>query len=299
MRKRDTKLPDRGCFRSVLATSPSWAMVLSRLSLIPVLVFTSCTGQPLSSPNVQFGRTPGGQPKVIAAQVVRSGDGIDIDQPVGRVVGTVGSALGTGAMVAGGGAGMCITGGGATGPYAGAAIVLCLGVITVAAAAATLVGGVAGATLAHKKEEIIRATEALKQALSTAEPVAGIEKALVFPLGTAAAEPEAADLIARSRPDLPLAELKELGVDGVIRVEVTQLDLAVYGRLDPDVQVIITARGRLVDTETGDKSAVYSWSHRGPREDYFDMAENDARPLRAAIQQSYDGISQLIVADLF
>jgi hypothetical protein len=222
--------------------------------------------------------------KVIAVRMVSAREDPEFEPPLSGA----GSGATEGARSAVGGG----CGGGAGGPIGAA---LCLGLLSVAA----ITGAVVGAGLSHSEQEVAEATAALKQALAEAAPAAGVERAVVKQIGEIEQGRYQARKLSAHEAGLSNAELAERGFDAVLKLEVSELDLAIFGKIDPDAAVVLSVRANLSDTASSTISAPLAWTYVGSHHDYFDLAAEDARELRGAIDRSYEAISGLIVADLF
>lgn len=260
-------------------------MNLVRLWSISVLFLASCTST--VPPHPEFGRA---QTRDYEAIVVRSRPftgNIEFEQPlagVGRGA-AVGAGQASAEMILG-----CMESGGD--PLVG---LFCMTLTPIAA----ITGAIVGAGVSHTEQEITHATKILKDTIAAANPVANMQHFVVRRLRQTRDGRYDIRALSEHETNLNNAELAERGIDLVLELEMTQLDLAVFGRIDPDAAVIFTIRAHLNDTHKGHVSVPISWIYKGVRHDYFELAANNARLLHQSINQSYEDVSALIVDDLF
>ena len=253
------------------------------LWLLSVLTLTSCTDHKPPLPELALLRTE--DYEVIAVRSKPFEVSNDWEEPIrGR--------LGGGALVAGQATGQCIVQ--CTSEPDPFSMVVCLVLTPIA----TVAGAIYGAATGHSEEEVTQAVTALKEAITAATPVTGVEQAVMTRLRTTGDGRMQWRTLSQSELNLSVEELAELGIDAVLELRVSPIDLAMFGRIDPDAALVLAVRAELIDTNSGSASVGASWAYEGTHYNYFDMAENEARLLRESIQQSYDKIAQVIVADL-
>lgn len=252
------------------------------LCLVWSLILASCVE---TLPPPDFAGALGQDYRVIA---VRSKtlyqDDILFQQPVNGA----GSGAASGAAQATGE----VLGGCGTG---GASLLICLGLAPIAA----IVGAIYGSIHAHSEREVAQASAKLKEGIAEAEPGPGIERAVVTRLRIAGSGRYEVRTLSGNELNLTSVELGEEGIDAILEIEVSRLDLAVFGRIDPDAAIILAVRAAMVDTRVGLTAPALTWAYHGAHHDYFELAGNDARLLRDSIIQSYEEVAELIVSKIF
>jgi len=200
---------------------------------------------------------------------------------------------GKGALTGAGKAGAGWLGGGAGGdPYAAVVLVALLPV-------AIVTGAITGAVMAHPEDEVIEATTAIKGALADARPAIGIQEAIVKDCADLKGRQVKVRPLSESEINMSPAQLAGLGIDAVLDIEISHLDLIVFGDLNPDASLTMAIRSSILVTDMGTVSASSSYSYMGKRHNYFELAEGDAYLLRESIKQSYKEIAGLLVTDSF
>ena len=89
------------------------------------------------------------------------------------------------------------------------------------------------------------------------------------------------------------------GFTSALEIAVTDLDLPLDGRIDPDAALVITADARLIDARTGAELYRRTWSYLGRSRNYFREAADNARLLRADIEDGLAKLAARMVDDLF
>jgi hypothetical protein len=163
---------------------------------------------------------------------------------------------------------------------------------------ATITGAMVGAGASHSVEEVTSATASLKDALKKVAPAKALELALVKSLRSTERASYDVRALSKSEAKLTNNDLAKLGFDAVVDVKVSNLDLAVFGRIDPDASVTCTATVTVHDTVNRSASLPLSWTYQSNRYGYFDLAKKDARLLRRVFDESYEKIVAMIVNDL-
>jgi hypothetical protein len=174
-------------------------------------------------------------------------------------------------------------------------LMFCIALLPVGA----VTGAIVGAGAAHSEESVEQATRSLKSALAEAQPVAGVERAIIEEMRGIGDSRYQVHAMSKSEKGLSNQELTKHGIDAVLEVKVSHLDLAVFGKLDPDASISLTVRASLHGTNNGTISAPLTWTYLGDRHDYFDLAADDGRLLRDLVGQSYEKIGKMIVTDLY
>jgi hypothetical protein len=213
--------------------------------------------------------------------------------PVDRATGTAESA-GQGARTGLRAAGDCLKKSEGAGEFWGFALIFCTAFIPVS----VVVGTIVGITLSHSEEEVTIATVALKKTLAEAAPNDLVTQAVTTFISELEDGKYEARSLSGAEAGLSSVDLAKQGIDAVIDLEVTRIDLAVFGELDPDAAITLNVRGRFRDSTDDRALPNLSWFYVGERHDYFDLAADDARLLRSEIEQGYEKISRLIVSDL-
>lgn len=222
---------------------------------------------------------------VIALRVKPYTANIDIDEPI--------KGSGAGALMGAGGAAGAWgvgTAGALSNPYTAIVFVALLPVVAVT-------GAITGGIMAHPEKEVIEATTAIKEVLTAAKPAKGIQEAIEKSLIDLNGGRVKVHALSESEINMPPAQLAGLGIDAVLDIEISHLDLIVFGDFDPDASLTMAIRSNIIVTDTGTVSASSSYTYLGKRHDYFELAEDDAYLLRESINQSYKEIAELLVID--
>lgn len=157
----------------------------------------------------------------------------------------------------------------------------------------------AGAGASHSKEEVTNATVALKNALERATPAEDVKKAVAGELKKYRGGRYEVRALSQSEAGLSNEALANAGFDAVLDIEVQDLDLEVFGRINPDAAVVLAIRASLNSILRRKNTVPFSWTYRGERYSYFVLAKADARLLRSSIKNVCARISTLVVLDLF
>ena len=171
--------------------------------------------------------------------------------------------------------------------------IFCIGILPIGMVAGAIVRG----AQARSEKEVVEATAALKAALGGARADVGVSKALLEHLSPAVFRD--VRLLKDDEGPLSMDEIAELGLDAVIEIELSRLDLVVFGKIDPDAAIILTSKVRVKRTTNGDAGPPYSVTFLGRRHNYFALAANDAALLRRRLAVAYDELAGFIVADVF
>ncbi len=164
---------------------------------------------------------------------------------------------------------------------------------------AAVIGAIVGAGARHSEEEVTDATAALKKALAEAAPDVGLRNAIVDRVVAASGGRYRIRALSAQETRLADEDLAGLGIDTILQLEVSRIDLAVFGRIDPDAAIALTVRAGLHATTGGLAHTPASWTYIGDRHNYFKLAADNAGLLRDLMNRSYEEISAFIVADLF
>lgn len=201
------------------------------------------------------------------------------------------SGAGQGALgsIVGGGGGGCYSG-----PL-GCVIGLALGIAL--APVAAVVGGVVGADKAHTAEEVEAAEARLRAVLAGVRPDENLRDRI------AALARDDASLTIRGRATadygVSYRRLAKEGIDTVLETTVTRFGLESVGHIDPDLTLRLGVRTRLVSA--ADDAVLYdrTWEYRGETRNFFEMAADDATPLRTEIADAYQRMATAVVHHLF
>ena len=174
-------------------------------------------------------------------------------------------------------------------------ILMCIGLLPVF----VVVGAIVGAAISHSDEEVTQATNALRRTISTSMPTAGVEQAVINQLRATPAKQFEVRSLSETEVGLSYAQLAEEGVDAVLELQVSRLELVIFGRIDPDAAVYYLVRADVVNTSIGPTNRNLSWGYLGTTYNYFEKAADDGLLLRNSIERSYEEVAELIVADLF
>ena len=265
--------------RRTLSRFQTTAVSILRLQLVSLLVLAACTEQ--APPLPRMVGASGREPQTIAVRSMPYKDVSNWQEPLRGA----GSGAATGA-------------GQALGEYAscpGSGGLLCIALLPIF----VVVGAIGGAIVSHSDEEVMQATAVLKNTIATATPVIGVEQAVTDQLRATPAKHYEVRALSERELGLSYAQLAEEGVDAVLELQVSRLDLVIFGRIDPDAAVYFLVRADVVDTSTGPTNRSLSWAYLDTRYDYFEMSANNAHLLRGSIERSYKEVAELIVADLF
>lgn len=161
------------------------------------------------------------------------------------------------------------------------------------------IGAGVGAGVAHTEEEVEEASDSLSRALAEST----LNEDLFAHLRAAGAGHRVAN-IARAE-GMAAASLRRgealdpVQPDGLLEIGVSHVRFESSGEWDPDLSMRISARAHLVRGH--DQRVLYrrAWEYRSPWEDYFDMAEDDARLLRTMIDTGLRQLAEAIVTTLF
>jgi len=169
----------------------------------------------------------------------------------------------------------------------------------IALVGATVGAGVGGG-MSHSDEEVVDATASLKNLMIGENPDKILAEAVSAHLQEARSRHYNVHTLSEDELTLSNAELAEKGIDAVLELEVTSLEVIVPpNSIDPDAQYFLGTRSRLIDTRSDVTSLAQSWIFASSPYDYFELAAEDAQRLAQLIEQSYSEISDLIVSDLF
>ena len=254
-------------------------------SSVLIFVLASCATE--RGPSGEFQVRPAvGEHSVVAIRVKPYTSNINIDDPVAGA----GKGALTGAGAAAGAWGVELAG--ASDPYEAIVYVALLPVVVVT-------GAITGAITAHPETEVIKATTAIKAALSDTKPAEGIQDALVKSLTSLYGDRVRTQFLSGYEMNMSPDQLAALGIDTVLDLEISHLDLVVSGKLDPDAALTMTIRASVIVTDTKAATPPSSWTYLGKRHDYFDLAEDDAHLLRESIKNTYKEIANVLVTDYF
>ena len=109
------------------------------------------------------------------------------------------------------------------------------------------------------------------------------------------------DLLSRAEADhrISYRHLANEGLDTVLEIDVSDFRLVSYGKIDPDLQLVLIARARLVRAANDAELYRRTWGYMSNQQSYFDMAAQNAKLLRAKIREGYEKLADKIVYDLF
>ncbi len=265
--------------RRTLSRFQSTAVSILRLQLVSLLVLAACTEQ--APPLIRMVGASGQEPQTIAVRSMPYKDVSNWQEPL--------RGAGSGAAT---GAGQAL---GENAECAGGTGLLCIALLPIF----VVVGAIGGAIVSHSDEEVMQATAVLKNTIASATPVIGVEQAVIDQLRATPAKHYEVRALSERELGLSYAQLAEEGVDAVLELQVSHLDLVIFGRIDPDAAVNFLVRADVVDTSTGPTKRSLSWAYLDTRYDYFEMSANNAHLLRGSIERSYKEVAELIVADLF
>lgn len=264
------------CLAAAKAARPAW------YALPVCLVFAGCASPPQPSPlidlrprlgTVAFVAEPSGMPVMIGSPARGGADGALKGAGQGVLLGV---AVG-GGMASGGG-------------YGAVAGILLGGATAIVAAP---IGALFGAAQARSQSEVEAAERSLKKAMEEASPS-----------GLLAAEfraREKAMPVAADAPGKKISEPAPAPADTRLEVSVQRYGLGRrgIGVADPDFQLFVEARARLVRAADRAELYTHTWRYDGPSRSYFRWAENDGAPLRTELRQASQRLAAEIVHHMF
>ena len=151
-------------------------------------------------------------------------------------------------------------------------------------------GAVMGAVTAHSEDEISAATESLRTAIAELT----MDNSLVVRVVEAGSELEGTRLVAWAGGD-PGEGDRSVAYDmpdSILRIYVTKFDLT-------DWTIFLRVHAHLYRTIDDTTLFLRTWEYRSRSHGFFEMAEHDARLLRAEIDAGIQTVAEKIVQDLF
>ena len=255
------------------------------VSYVLVFCFASCATE--RSPLGTFPAVSNkSNQSVVAISVKPFALNTNIDEPVSGV----GKGALTGAGMAAGAWGTGLAG--TADPYA---TVLYVAILPVA----VITGAITGAVAAHPETEVIEAITTVKTALSEEKPTEEIQREIVNSLSSLSGSRVRTRLLSESEMNMSPDQLADVGIDTLLLVEISHLDLMIYGKIDPDAALTMTIRASVTMTDTMESTPPSSWTYAGKRHDFFELAKDDAYLLRETIKKSYKEIANVLVSDYF
>lgn len=255
------------------------------LSNVLVLCLASCATE--RSP---LGAFPAASKKSNQGVIAISVKPFELNTKFDEPVAGAGKGAVTGAGMAAGAWGTGIAG--TTDPYATVLYVALLPV-------AVITGAITGAVAAHPEAEVVKAITAIKVALSEEKPTEEIQNAIINSLSSLSGSRLPIRLLSESEMKMSPDQLAGLGIDTLLLVEISHLDLVIYGKMDPDAALTIAIRASVTKADTMESTPPSSWTYSGKRHDFFELAKDDAHLLRESIKKSYKEIANVLVSDYF
>ncbi len=174
--------------------------------------------------------------------------------------------------------------------------VLSLALGAVVAPFALAGGAIAGASNAHGEAAVAETDAAIRKRLAETDLAAMLSERLLAPATAAPgfalrpAATSAADVAPDPAATAPTPEL---------RLTITRIGFLSEGEIEPDVWLMVTVRGEVLDGTDAPPLYWRVWQYRGRDHDYFELAEKDAALLEAELDHAATKLAERIRQDLF
>lgn len=171
-----------------------------------------------------------------------------------------------------------------------------LGAVLVLPSAA--IGGVVGAVRSHPEEEVNAASKNMEQAVRNAEISESVQRQFqLMGVGLGLEPLQAAFTDERTSYDREY--LKTAGYDSLVEISIISFQLAVSGKIEPDIAPKISVQARVIRGQDLQELYRRTWLYWGPERDYFDAAADDARLFRDDLELAYRALASRMRDDLF
>ena len=157
-------------------------------------------------------------------------------------------------------------------------------------------GAIAGASNAHGEAAVAETDAAIRKRLAETDLAAMVSERLLTPamatpgFALTPAAASAADVAPGPTTTAPTPEL---------RLTITRIGFLSEGEIEPDVWLMVTVRGEVLDGSGAPPLYWRVWQYRGRAYDYFELAEKDAALLEAELDHAATKLAERIRQDLF
>lgn len=161
----------------------------------------------------------------------------------------------------------------------------------------TIVGTVGGAINASSAEEVDAAEVAMQKAVGEFEVVGTLEKSIAES-GNAMTSTHFS-VCGEENEAQSCAGTDNARPDAVVVVRRLMLEFPAQRELSPDFPVLMTVDACV--TRQPDAAELYAgrWRYMGPKRDFFEAADDDAKLLRSELSQAVDAVGEAMVRDAF